>query len=240
MRGGENIHREIQLLKVLAGADRRNFVTFARYAEASGFYGKVDQPEQLDNRKQADCALYILVFMAAAVVVVAAIVMVRLMDFRVQRHRFSFHYETSANIKINVASQFYNEPEPGTTGYALRKRRDELKITSRQMSALTGISRPVLLKAELSLLYLNEKQLSQACAVLKIAPHSIIDSEYKFFYQGYGQAIEFLVSKIGINGLLSAMKIKRPALMNWKNGHTLPHFKKRRALISLYNKTINS
>ena len=104
------------------------------------------------------------------------------------------------------------------------------------MADLTGISKKTILCAEMSRRYLHRNWLEKICVVLGICPESIMDNEYRFFYEGYGQAIEFLISKLGTQGLVDALQLKESlALPRWIEGRTLPRFEKRRALVKLFN-----
>lgn len=127
---------------------------------------------------------------------------------------------------------------PDTTGFKLRKCREELGLSGEQLSKLSGISKSQILKAERSEFYLNREHYIKVCTALHIDPESIIDDEYKFFYEGYERAIEFLISKMGIQAIMDFLRIHRTTLLNWSSGRWLPQFEQRRALIKLYNELL--
>lgn len=131
-----------------------------------------------------------------------------------------------------------SDPEPNTTGFKLRQRREELALSARNLAKLSGVSRAQILKAERCEMYLNRNQYIKLCVTLQIDPESIIDNEYNFFYGGYGQVIEFLVNKMGTQALLDSLHVHSATLLNWMSGRWMPQFKQRRALIKLYNELL--
>lgn len=122
-----------------------------------------------------------------------------------------------------------------TTGYKIRQKREQLGLSAQQLADLSGVSKSNILASERTEKYLNLQQFKKVCQALNINPKDIIDNEYKFFFNGYKEPINFLIQNIELNNLLTYLGIKKQTFLNWLLERQIPNFKTKRKLIKKYN-----
>jgi len=88
----------------------------------------------------------------------------------------------SANIEVSITLYEPVEIDPTTTGFKIRKRRNELGWSAKQLASMVQCSKAPILRAETGQGLLGKNNYEEVCEVLGLDPKAIADKRYIMAY----------------------------------------------------------